>query len=121
MIPSSIKDFKGTFCSARIYEESCDFAFAMKNLNNATKIECFEHIQLENGAKLMEKIKRCDKEKAEDMARFEAVKAAELGQRNGIISVSTVLFLLFCCFLLTWKFTIVHTSDFDQKPSHTFT
>ena len=120
MIPSSIKDFKGTFCCARIYEESCDFAFAMKNLNNASTIECFEHIRLENGTKLTEKIKRCDNEKADDMARFEAVKAAELGQRNGIISVSTVLFLLFCCFLLTWKFTIVHTSDFDQKPSHTF-
>ena len=116
MIPSSIKDFKGTFCCARIYEESCDFAFAMKNLNNTSTIECFEHIRLENGTKLTEKIKRCDEEKAAEMARFEA----ELGQRFGIISTFSVLVLLFCCFLLTQKFAIVHTSEFDQKPSHTF-
>ena len=113
MIPSSVKDIKGTFCR-RDLEESCDFAFA------STMDDCFDRIELSNGTKLMEKIKRCDNEKADDMARFEAVKAAELGQRNGIISAFIVLVFLFCCFLLTWQFAIVHTSDFDQKPSHTF-
>ena len=113
MIPSSVKDIKGTFCR-RDLEESCDFAFA------STMDDCFDRIELSNGTKLMEKIKRCDEEKAEDMARFEAVKVAELGQRNGIISAFIVLVFLFCCFLLTWQFAIVHTSDFDQKPSHTF-
>ena len=111
-----MKDFKGTFCSARIYEESCDFAFAMKNLNNASTIECFEHIRLKNGTKLMEKIKRCDEEKAAEMAQIEE----ESAQFIGIIYASSVLVFLFCCFLLTWQFAIVHTSDFDQKPSHTF-
>ena len=120
MIPSSVKDFKGTFCSARIYDESCNFAFAMKNLNNASTIECFEHIKLQNGTKLTEKIKRCGKEKAAEMAGIDAVKEEELAQRNGIIYASSVLVLLFCCFLLTWKFTFMHTSDFDQKLSHTF-
>ena len=91
MIPSSIKDFKGTFCSARIYEESCDFAFAMKNLNNASTIECFDSIELANGAKLTEKIENCEE---------------EIVQRNGIIAACSVFGLLLC-FFLTWKFAII--------------
>ena len=91
MIPSSVKDIKGTFCR-RDLEESCDFAFA------STMDDCFDRIELSNGTKLMEKIKKCEEERA---------KAAEIAQRNnGIIAACSVLVLLFCCFLLTWKLIV---------------
>ena len=91
MIPSSVKDIKGTFCR-RDLEESCDFAFA------STVDDCFDRIELSNGTKLMEKIKKCEEERA---------KASEIAQRNnGIIAVCSVLVLLFCCFLLTWKLIV---------------
>ena len=97
MIPSSVKDFGRTFCG-RVYEESCDFAFYMQNLNNTSTIDCFEKIEFTNGKNMTEQIKKCEEENAE--------KAAEMAQRNGIIAACSVLVLLFC-FLLTWKFAIV--------------
>ena len=102
MIPSSVKDIKGTFCR-RDLEESCDFAFA------STMDDCFDRIELSNGTKLTKKIKKCEEEraKAAEIAQTEAVKASEIAQRNnGIIAVCSVLVLLFCCFLLTWKLIV---------------
>ena len=101
MIPSSVKDIKGTFCR-RDLEESCDFAFA------STMDDCFDRIELSNGTKLMEKIKKCEEEraKAAEIAQTEAVKASEIAQRNnGIIAACSVFVLLFC-FLLTWKLIV---------------
>ena len=101
MIPSSVKDIKGTFCR-RDLEESCDFAFA------STMDDCFDRIELSNGTKLTKKIKKCEEEraKAAEIAETEAVKAAEIAQRNnGIIAACSVFVLLFC-FLFTWKFII---------------
>ena len=98
MISKSVEEFGRTFCG-RVYEESCDFAFYMQNLNNTSTIDdCFEKIEFTNGKNMTEQIKKCEEENAE--------KAAEMAQQNGIIAACSVLALLFC-FLLTWKFVIV--------------
>ena len=98
MITKSVKEFGRTFCG-RVYEESCDLAFYMQNLNDASTIDdCFGEIKFTNGKNMTEQIKKCEEENAE--------KAAEMAQRNGIIAACSVLVLLFC-FLLAWKFAIV--------------
>ena len=98
MISKSVEEFGRTFCG-RVYEESCDLAFYMQNLNNTSTIDdCFGEIKFTNGKNMTEQIKKCEEENAE--------KAAEMAQRNGIIAACSVLVLLFCCFLLTWKLIV---------------
>ena len=101
MIPSSVKDFKQTFCDG-IYEESCDFVLPMENLNIASTIQCFDSIMLTNGRNMSEQIKKCKDEEAQ----IEVKKMAQINLRNGIIAACSVVVLLFC-FFLAWKFVIV--------------
>ena len=104
MIPSSVKDFKATFCgegsSYEEDEESCDFALAMNDLNNTSTLEqdCFTEIELTNGTKLTDKIEKC--------LELEDERMSQMKKRNVIIAVFSVLVFLICCYL-TWKYAIV--------------
>merc|ERR1711860_240499 len=94
MIPSSVKDFKATFCgegsSYEEDEESCDFALAMNDLNNTSKLEqdCFTEIELTDGTKLTDKIEKC--------LELEDERISQMKRRNVIIAVFSVLVFLIC-------------------------